>query len=49
MKIIDNFISRENRKYRFQLGKTIASSLAGFVSGVTIIFIAWYVISNLPL
>jgi hypothetical protein len=37
-----DFISNEQRDFKFQIGKTIASSLSGFTAGVfaTLIFLA---------
>jgi hypothetical protein len=37
-----DFISNEQRDFKFQIGKTIASSLSGFIAGVfaTLIFLA---------
>jgi hypothetical protein len=36
-----DFISKEQRDFKFQIGKTIASSLSGFIAGVfaTLIFL----------
>jgi hypothetical protein len=30
----NDFVSNEMRQYKFQLGRTIASSLAGFLAGI---------------
>lgn len=46
-KITRDFISRENRKFRFALGETMASSLAGFVVGAlvaTIVLVTGYIV-----
>ena len=46
-KIARDFVSKEQRQYNFQLGKTIASSLAGFVVGAlvaTIILVTGYLV-----
>lgn len=43
MNIFSDFISKENRKYKYKLGKTVASSLSGFICGVTVASIIWYV------
>ena len=40
--IMRDFWSKEERKYNFQLGRTIASSLTGFVCGVVVSSIIWY-------
>lgn len=31
---VDDFISNEQRQYRFRIGTVLASSLAGFVAGI---------------
>lgn len=31
--LIRDFISKEERSFKFKLGKTIASSLSGFIAG----------------
>jgi len=41
MPIKDDFISRENTRYRFKLGTVIASSLSGFIAGALVASIAW--------
>lgn len=46
-KIIRDFVSEEKRAYKFKIGKTLASSLAGFVAGVviaTIILVTAYLV-----
>ena len=46
-KFLRDFISDEKRVFRFQIGKIIASSLAGFVIGAicaTIVLVTGYVI-----
>lgn len=40
-KIFRDFVSYENRTYPFQVGKTVASSLTGFVMGVIATNIVW--------
>ena len=37
-----DFISKEERDYRYKIGKTLASSLSGFIAGVfaTLLFLA---------
>ncbi len=42
-KILSEFVSKENRNYKFKLGRTIASSLAGFIAGAIVASIVWYV------
>ena len=46
-KLLRDFISDEKRTYSFQIGKVMASSLAGFVVGVivaTIVFVTGYIV-----
>ena len=46
-KFLRDFISNEKRVFRFQVGKIIASSLAGFVVGAisaTIVLVTGYII-----
>ena len=38
---LDDFISKENRQYKFKIGTLIASSLSGFIAGVLLTSIAW--------
>ncbi|BCX16192.1 MAG: hypothetical protein KatS3mg098_421 [Candidatus Parcubacteria bacterium] len=38
-----DFISHESREYKFKIGKTLASSLAGFVAGVVFASIVWII------
>lgn len=40
-KIFRDFVSTENRDYPIHLGKTVASSLTGFVMGVIATNIVW--------
>lgn len=42
-KILREFVSDEKRSYKFRLGRTIASSLAGFVAGAIAASIVWYI------
>ncbi len=39
MGIFDDFISREDRPYRFRIGKTVASGLTGFIVGFLVTFV----------
>jgi len=46
-KLLRDFISEEKRPFKFQIGKVIASSLAGFVIGATvatIILVTGYIV-----
>jgi hypothetical protein len=40
-KIFRDFVSNENRDYPLHLGKTVASSLTGFIMGVIATNIVW--------
>jgi len=42
-KIKQDFISEENREYRFKFGHLLASSLSGFICGVISASIIWVV------
>jgi len=50
--IYRDFISKEERKFRFKIGETLASSLTGFLAGIIFASIFWgmvfyfYVIIN---
>lgn len=39
---IRQFVCEENKKYKFMLGRTIASSLTGFICGGIVVSIIWY-------
>jgi len=41
-KITRDFVSDDNRKYNFKLGRTVASSLTGFIGGAVAASIIWY-------
>ena len=46
-KLLRDFVSEEKRIFQFQIGKIIASSLAGFVIGAivaTIILVTGYIV-----
>ena len=38
-----DFVSNESRKYKFKMGGQLASSLSGFIAGVIVSSIVWYV------
>lgn len=46
MNFLRDFISEENRDFKFKLGKTIASSLTGFVAGLIVATILWFLWFN---
>ncbi|TSC60405.1 MAG: hypothetical protein LiPW15_283 [Parcubacteria group bacterium LiPW_15] len=40
--VVDDFVSHEKRSFRFKLGKLLASSLSGFIAGVILASIFWF-------
>jgi len=40
-----DFISEEQRYFKFKIGKTLASSLSGFIAGVIFTSVFWLIIS----
>jgi dolichol kinase len=38
-----DFISEEQRQFKFKIGKTLASSLSGFIAGVIFSSIFWII------
>jgi len=40
--VVGDFVSRENKSYRFRLGKILASSLSGFIAGFIFASILWF-------
>jgi len=38
-----DFISEEPRQFKFRIGKTLASSLSGFIAGVISASIFWFI------
>lgn len=42
--ITRDFITDDNRKYRFKIGHVIASSLSGFLCGFIVATIIWVVL-----
>lgn len=44
-KLSDDFISHDRKKFKYRLGKVLASSLSGFIAGLivaSIIFLAFF-------
>lgn len=41
-KIFRDFVSMENRQYPMKLGKTVASSLTGFIVGAATAHLIWF-------
>lgn len=46
---MNDFVSNEQRDYKFKMGTLVASSLSGFIAGAAIASIAWllYIIVEL--
>jgi hypothetical protein len=49
MSIAHEFVSQEKKKYKFQLGRALASGLTGFICGAVFASIIWYVAFKLIL
>lgn len=45
-KITRDFVSKESRDYTFKIGKSVASSLTGFIFGVVSASIVWITALN---
>jgi hypothetical protein len=43
MKVLQDFVSQEQRQFRFALGHVVASSLSGFLAGVVVTSIVWWI------
>lgn len=43
MKILRDFISNEERDFKVKVGSTIASSLTGFIAGIIVASIIWWI------
>jgi tetrahydromethanopterin S-methyltransferase subunit F len=43
-KLEEEFISRENKKFKFQIGRLLASGLSGFIAGVIFASIIFFTI-----
>jgi len=43
-KLEDEFVCREKRKFRFQIGHLLASGLSGFIAGVIFASIVFFTI-----
>lgn len=41
----NDFITPDNRSYKFRLGKHVASGLSGFVAGVLFASIVWILVA----
>lgn len=44
MNISRDFVSKEQREYRFKIGSLVASSLAGFLAGAVVVSIIWAIV-----
>jgi dolichol kinase len=45
-KYAKDFVSEEERYFNFKVGKTLASSLSGFIAGIIVGYIFWLVVSG---
>lgn len=43
-KYLKDFASDEERNFQFKIGKVLASSLSGFIAGVIVASIVWWII-----
>ena len=43
MNILRDFVSEEQREFKFKIGSIIASGLAGFMAGLVVASIIWMV------
>jgi hypothetical protein len=44
-----DFVSTERRKFKFEIGKVLASSLSGFIAGIIVSIIIFLTFFNLTL
>ena len=47
--IVDDFISKERRKFKWSLGKVQASALSGFIAGIIVMVIFFLTVFDLSL
>lgn len=40
--LLKDFVSKESRDFSFKIGRDLASSLSGFITGVVVASIIWY-------
>ena len=45
--IVDEFVSKERRKFKWSLGRAVASSLSGFIAGIIVATIFFLTIFNI--
>jgi len=43
-KILNEFVSNDGRKFKFKIGRSVASSLSGFIAGVVVGSIGWILV-----
>lgn len=41
--LTSDFVAEGNKKFRFQIGRSMASALSGFIAGVAAASIIWWV------
>ena len=49
MKTSNDFISNDNKKFEWRIGKLLASSLSGFIAGIIVASIFFAAVFNLTL
>jgi hypothetical protein len=47
--IMDEFVSKEKRRFKWRLGKALASSLSGFIAGIIVSSIFFLTVFELSL
>ncbi len=47
--VSESFVSHENRKFKYRLGKALASSLSGFLAGIVVTIIFFLAIFDVTL
>jgi len=47
--IMDEFVSKERRSFKWRLGKALASSLSGFIAGIIVASIFFLTVFELSL
>lgn len=45
----DSFVSKENRRFKWRLGKVLASSLSGFIAGIIVTIIVFLALFDVAL
>lgn len=48
-KTIEDFVSHDSRKFKWRIGKSVASSLSGFIAGIIIATLFFITVFDLAL